>query len=225
MEARIGLGMDGLDARRIVDVGHGGIFGARHIELFDAEQRLFRGGHRPLAALHDIGHEQHVRTVVVEIEPFGGVAAQHRGCKWPERFPVLDLEIERRLHVARPSVRDDRTITERARADAQGLARWAMTAADIRKHAAELVAFAPDVILAHGAVTGVPLLQATRTIPIVFPVAGDPVAAGLVDSLARPGGNATGFMIFEYSLSGKWRELLKEIAPRVTRAAVLRDPP
>jgi putative ABC transport system substrate-binding protein len=102
--------------------------------------------------------------------------------------------------------------------------RWAMTAADIRKHAAELVAFAPDVILAHGAVTVGPLLQATRTVPIVFPVAGDPVAAGLVDSLARPGGNATGFMIFEYSLSGKWLELLKQIAPGVTRAAVFRDP-
>src|SRR6185369_15078516 len=101
---------------------------------------------------------------------------------------------------------------------------WAMTAADIRKHAAELVAFAPDVILAHGAVTVVPLLQATRTIPIVFPVAGDPVAAGLVDSLAKPGGNATGFMIFEYSLAGKWLELLKQIAPGMTRVAVLRDP-
>jgi putative ABC transport system substrate-binding protein len=102
--------------------------------------------------------------------------------------------------------------------------RWAMTAADVRRYAAELVALAPDVILAHGAVTVGPLLQATRTVPIVFPVAGDPVAAGLVDSLARPGGNATGFMIFEYSLSGKWLELLKEIAPGVTRVAVLRDP-
>src|SRR5262249_61666184 len=88
--------------------------------------------------------------------------------------------------------------------------RWAMPAADIRRHAAELVALAPDVILAHGAVSVGPLLQATRTVPIVFPVAGDPVAAGLVDSLARPGGNATGFMIFEYNLSGKWLELLKQ---------------
>jgi putative ABC transport system substrate-binding protein len=103
--------------------------------------------------------------------------------------------------------------------------RWATAnAADIRRHAAELAALAPDVILAHGAVTVGPLLQATRTVPIVFPVAGDPVAAGLVDSLARPGGNATGFMIFEYSLSGKWLELLKQIAPGVTRAAVFRDP-
>ena len=103
--------------------------------------------------------------------------------------------------------------------------RWATAnAADIRRHAAELAALAPDVILAHGASTVGPLLQATRTVPIVFPVAVDPVAAGFVDSLARPGGNATGFMNFEYSLSGKWLELLKEIAPSVTRAAVLRDP-
>jgi len=99
-----------------------------------------------------------------------------------------------------------------------------VNAAEVRRHAAELAAVAPDVILAHGATTVGPLLQATRTVPIVFPVAGDPVAAGLVDSLARPGGNATGFMVFEFSLSGKWLELLKEIAPGVTRAAVLRDP-
>ena len=103
--------------------------------------------------------------------------------------------------------------------------RWATTnAAEIRRHAAELVALAPDVILAHGASTVGPLLQATRTVPVVFPVIGDPVGAGFVDSLARPGGNATGFMTFEYSIGGKWLELLKEIAPGVTRVAVLRDP-
>ena len=103
--------------------------------------------------------------------------------------------------------------------------RWATAnAAEIRRHAAELVALAPDVILAHGASTVGPLLQATRTVPIVFPVAADPVGAGFVDSLARPGGNATGFMQFEYSISGKWLELLKQIAPGVTRVAVLRDP-
>ena len=103
--------------------------------------------------------------------------------------------------------------------------RWAAANADdIRRHAAELVALAPDVILAHGASTVGPLLQATRTVPIVFPIVADPVGAGFVDSLARPGGNATGFMQFEYSMSGKWLELLKEIAPSVTRAAVLRDP-
>ncbi len=99
-----------------------------------------------------------------------------------------------------------------------------MTPGDIRRQAAELAALAPDVILAHGAVTVGPLLQATRSVPIVFPTAGDPVAAGLVDSLARPGGNATGFLAFEFSLSGKWLEVLKEIAPSVTRAAVFRDP-
>jgi putative ABC transport system substrate-binding protein len=103
--------------------------------------------------------------------------------------------------------------------------RWAAgSATEVRKHAAELAAIAPDVILAHGDTTVGPLLQATRTVPIVFPVAADPVGAGFVDSLARPGGNATGFMSFEYSLSGKWLELLMQIAPNVTRAAVLRDP-
>jgi putative ABC transport system substrate-binding protein len=102
--------------------------------------------------------------------------------------------------------------------------RWTgANAAEIRQHAAELGALAPDVILAHGASTVGPLLQATRTVPVVFPVVSDPVAAGFVDSLARPGGNATGFMAYEYSLSGKWLELLTEIAPSVTRAAVLRD--
>ncbi|HEY0568282.1 MAG TPA: ABC transporter substrate binding protein, partial [Xanthobacteraceae bacterium] len=76
-----------------------------------------------------------------------------------------------------------------------------------------------------GASAGGALLQATRTVPIVFVIVADPVGAGFVESLARPGGNITGFMLFEYGISGKWLELLKEIAPRVTRAAVLRDPP
>jgi putative ABC transport system substrate-binding protein len=102
--------------------------------------------------------------------------------------------------------------------------RWATANADeVRRHAKELVALAPDVILAHGGSTVRPLLQATRTVPIVFPVAIDPVGAGFVDSLARPGGNATWFITSEYSLSGKMLELLKQIAPGVTRAAVLRD--
>jgi len=99
----------------------------------------------------------------------------------------------------------------------------AANAADIRRHAAELAALGPDVILAHGAAPVGALLQATRTVPVVFVAVGDPVGGGLVDSLARPGGNATGFMLFEYSMSGKWLELLKQIAPSVTRAAVLRD--
>jgi ABC-type uncharacterized transport system substrate-binding protein len=100
--------------------------------------------------------------------------------------------------------------------------RWAI--ADIRRQAAELVALAPDVILAHGTSTVGPLLQTTRTVPVVFPIMADPVSGGLVDSLAHPGGNATGFMLFEYSISGKWLELLKQIAPGVTRVAVLGDP-
>jgi putative tryptophan/tyrosine transport system substrate-binding protein len=97
-------------------------------------------------------------------------------------------------------------------------------AAETRKFAAELAALAPDVILAVGSPGLPPLLQATQTVPIVFVVVPDPVGAGYVESLARPGGNATGFMMFEYNLCGKWLELLKEIAPGVTRAAVLRDP-
>ena len=91
-----------------------------------------------------------------------------------------------------------------------------------RKYAAELVALEPDIILAGNTSTVRPLQQATRTVPIVFAGVVDPVAAGFVDSLSRPGGNTTGFTQFEYSMGGKWPELLKEIAPRVTRAAVLR---
>jgi len=102
--------------------------------------------------------------------------------------------------------------------------RWATTnPADIRRHATELATLAPDVILAHGTSTVTPLLQATRNVPIVFAVVADPVGAGIVQSLARPGGNATGFMNFDYSLGAKWLELLKEIAPDVKRVAVLRD--
>jgi putative ABC transport system substrate-binding protein len=103
--------------------------------------------------------------------------------------------------------------------------RWAgPNAAEIRRHEAELVALAPDVILAHGAGPVGALLQATRTVPIVFVAVVDPVGGGFVDSLPRPGGNTTGFTLFEYGISGKWLELLKEIAPGVTRVAVLRDP-
>ena len=103
--------------------------------------------------------------------------------------------------------------------------RWAEgSASEIRKHAAELVALGPDVIFSTGTAGMGPLLQATRTVPIVFVNVADPVGAGFVESMARPGGNATGFVQFEYSLSGKWLELLKQIAPNVTRVAVLRDP-
>ena len=144
----------------------------------------------------------------------------------------------RLIGILLPAAADDTVFQTRLAAFYQGLAllgwtigrnvrvdtRWATAnAAEIRRHAAELVALAPDVILATGDSTVPPLLQATRTVPIVFPLATDPVGAGYVGSLARPGGNATGFMISEYSMSGKWLELLKEIAPSVTRVAVLRD--
>ena len=103
-------------------------------------------------------------------------------------------------------------------------ARWATANEDIRKHATELAALAPDLILATATAAVTPLQQATRAIPIVFVSVVDPVGAGFVASLARPGGNATGFTIFEYGISGKWLELLKEMVPGMTRAAVLRDP-
>src|SRR5262245_17315273 len=144
----------------------------------------------------------------------------------------------RRIAVLLPAVADDLEFQGWLGAFLQGLGqsgwvigrnvrietRWAgINADDVRRHAAELVALAPDVILAHGASTVGPLLRATRTVPIVFPLLSDPVAAGFVDSLARPGGNVTGFMTAESSVSGKRLELLKEIAPHLTRVAVLRD--
>jgi putative tryptophan/tyrosine transport system substrate-binding protein len=103
--------------------------------------------------------------------------------------------------------------------------RWSGgNAAETRKFAAELIALAPDVLLTSGAAPLAPLAQGTRDIPIVFVLVADPVGAGFVDSLARPGGNVTGFMAQEYGLSGKYPELLKEIAPNVKRVAVIRDP-
>jgi putative ABC transport system substrate-binding protein len=164
----------------------------------------------------------------------GGAAAA-----WPLAARAQQRERMRRIAVLLPAVSDDPEFQARFGAFQQGLAvlgwtigrnvridaRWAgANVEDIRRHATELVALAPDVILAQGASTVSPLLQATRTVPIVFPVAGDPVGAGFVDSLARPGGNVTGFMTMEYGLSGKWLELLKQTAPGVTRVAVLREP-
>ena len=108
--------------------------------------------------------------------------------------------------------------------DVQIETRWATSNIEARKHAAELIALAPDLILATGSPTVAALQQATRSVPIVFVNVADPVGAGFVDGLARPGGNITGFALYEYSMSGKFLELLKEIAPRVTRVAVLRDP-
>jgi putative ABC transport system substrate-binding protein len=103
--------------------------------------------------------------------------------------------------------------------------RWgAGSADDMRKYAVELVTLAPDVMVATGGASVGPLLQATRTVPIVFANVPDPVGSGFVESLSRPGGNATGFVQFEYNLSGKWPELLKQIAPNVTNTAILWDP-
>jgi putative ABC transport system substrate-binding protein len=159
---------------------------------------------------------------------------------WPLAARAQQSDRVRRIGVLVAATADDGDYQARIAAFQQGLqqlgwsdgrnvhidTRWATTKADdIRRHAAELAALAPDVILAGtGTATVAPLLQATRTVPIVFAVVIDPVGAGFVDSLARPGGNATGFTVFEYGMSGKWLELLKQIAPAVTRAAVLRDP-
>ncbi len=162
----------------------------------------------------------------------GGAAA------WPLRAHAQQGERMRRIGVLNPAAADDAVFQARIGAFQQELAllgwsigrnvridiRWATTnAAELRRQAAELVALAPDVILAAGDTTLPPLLQTTRTVPIVFAVSTDPVGAGYVDSLARPGGNATGFMVFEFGMGGKFLELLKEIAPGVTRVAVLRD--
>jgi ABC-type uncharacterized transport system substrate-binding protein len=104
-------------------------------------------------------------------------------------------------------------------------ARWsAGNAPEIRRYALELVALGSEVIFTSGSSSMGALLEATRVVPIVFAIVPDPVGSGYVKSLSRPGGNATGFMMFEYSLCGKWPALLKEIAPHTTRAAVLRDP-
>ena len=164
----------------------------------------------------------------------GGAAAA-----WPLAARAQQGERMRRIGVLLAATADDPEFQARVGAFLQGLqqsgwtigrnvridARWATTdAGEIRRHAAELAALEPDVILTAGASTLGSLLQTTRTVPIVFAFVGDPVGAGFVDSLARPGGNVTGFMTFEYSISGKWLELLKQIAPGVTRAAVLRDP-
>ena len=137
-------------------------------------------------------------------------------------FAVNDTEAEARNVVFVQSLRQLGWTVGR---DLQIDYRWpGGDAAPIRRDAAELIALAPDVLLAVGSSTTGPLQQATHTIPIVFVNLADPVGAGFVQSLARPGGNATGFITYEYSMSGKWLELLKQIAPRVTRVAVLRDP-
>ncbi len=163
----------------------------------------------------------------------GGVAVA-----WPFAVRAQQADGMRRIGVIESVGADNPDALARHAAFLQGLqqlgwtdgrnvridTRWAEgNAADIRKYAAELVALAPDVIMSAGSAAMAPLLQATRTVPIVFAIVPDPVGSGFVDSLSRPSGNATGFTMFEYSLCGKWLELLKEIAPGVTRAAILRD--
>jgi putative tryptophan/tyrosine transport system substrate-binding protein len=164
----------------------------------------------------------------------GGSAA----AAWPLAARAEQLERMRRIGVLMNFAADDPEGQTRLVAFAQALAqsgwtdghnvridiRWGAGEPErIRQYAAELVALAPEVILASGGTTLGPLRQVSRTVPTVFTGAGDPVGAGFVDSLSRPGGNATGFIAFEWSVSGKWLELLKEIAPGVTRAMVLRD--
>jgi ABC-type uncharacterized transport system substrate-binding protein len=163
----------------------------------------------------------------------GGAAAA-----WPVGARAQQGDRVRRIGVLMSLAADDPQGQARIAAFLQGLqqlgwtngsnvridTRWGTgSAEEIRKYAAELIALAPDIILASGGSVAGPLLQVTRTVPIVFTQTPDPVGAGFVDSLARPGGNATGFTLFEYGMGAKWLELLKEIAPSVTRAAVLRD--
>jgi putative tryptophan/tyrosine transport system substrate-binding protein len=162
----------------------------------------------------------------------GGVGA------WPLASRAQQPERMRRIGVLMNLAADDQEGQARITAFAQGLQEMGWTigrnmrieyrwgggnAGRIREYAAELVALAPDVILAPVTSTVAPLLQVTRTVPIVFANVTDPVSAGFVASLARPGGNATGFMVFEYGMSAKWLELLKQIAPSVKQAAVIRD--
>jgi len=163
----------------------------------------------------------------------GGAAAA-----WPIGARAQQHERMRRIGVLINFTSDDPAAQSRLTAFLQGLAqlgwiegsnaridvRWGAGDAErIRKYAAELLAFAPDIILTSGSPATGPVLQVTRTVPVVFVQVADPVGGGFVERLARPGGNATGFTNFEYGMSGKWLELLKEIAPSIQRVAVLRN--
>jgi putative ABC transport system substrate-binding protein len=171
------------------------------------------------------------------IAGLAGAAAS--SVSWPLAVRAQERERVRRIAVLVPAAADDPIFHVRLGAFLQGLqqagwsigrniridTRWATAnAAEIRRHAAELAAQAPEVVLAFSGTAVSAMLQATRTIPIVFPIATDPVGTGFVETLARPGGNATGFMNFEYGMGGKWLELLLQIAPKIKRAGVLRDP-
>ena len=163
----------------------------------------------------------------------GGAAAA-----WPLAARAQQGERMRRIGVLMPFAEDNPVGQARLAAFRQGLlqlgwadgrnvridSRWGAGDASLtRTYARELVALAPDVLMAVSSGAVAPLREVTRTVPIVFAVVADPVGAGFVENLAQPGGNVTGFLGYEYTLSGKWLELLKEIAPRVTRVAVLRD--
>jgi putative tryptophan/tyrosine transport system substrate-binding protein len=167
------------------------------------------------------------------------IAALGAAAAWPVMARAQQSERPRRIGALMNRTAGDPEASSFVGAFAQGLAelgwtigrnvrieyRWGANDVDLdRRYAAELVALAPDVILAAGTQSVAALQRVTRTLPIVFVTVTDPAGAGLVDNLSQPGGNTTGFMLFEYSLSGKWLELLKQIAPGVTRAAVLRDP-
>ena len=158
---------------------------------------------------------------------------------WPLATLAQQPERMRRIGVLFQATKSDVEFQPRLKAFLDGLAQFGWTegrnlqleyhwagrnADEIRRHAAELVVLAPDVLIAAGGAAVGALQQATRTIPIVFATAGDPVGAGFVENLARPGGNITGFAVFEYAIGGKWLALLKEVSPRTNRVAVLRDP-
>jgi putative ABC transport system substrate-binding protein len=165
------------------------------------------------------------------------VAALAGAAAWPLAARAQQTERMRRIGVLTSLVADDPEALTRVGVFVQALQQrgWIVdhnvridirssgNPDEIRRYAAELIALAPDVVLATGSSTVGPLLQATRAVPIVFEIVPDPVGAGFVDSLGQPGGNATGLVMFEYGISGKWLELLKQIAPGVTRAAILRD--
>jgi putative tryptophan/tyrosine transport system substrate-binding protein len=163
----------------------------------------------------------------------GGAAA------WPLAARAQQREKVRRIGMLMPYAANDPQVQIRNAAFLQGLQQLGWTVGqnvqidyrwsggnmdDTRRYAAELVALAPDLIFAPGSATVRPLQQATRSVPIVFVLVVDPVGSGFVNSLARPGGNATGFTSYDYGIGAKWLEVLKEIAPSVTRAAVIRDP-
>jgi putative tryptophan/tyrosine transport system substrate-binding protein len=163
---------------------------------------------------HDLPREGHMAIHIGRrefITLLGGAAA------WPLAARGQQPESMRRIGVLMSTAVDDPQDPARLAAFAQGLQELGWTAA-------ELVALAPDVMLASGTIALAAAQQIRHTTPIVFANLIDPVSGGFVESLARPGGNTTGFLLFEYGISGKWLELLKEIAPRVTRVAVLRDP-